>query len=520
MRSIALSLLLWGSAVLCAQNGVSGLPVAPNATGTGVPAGTTNPSGAVQTPPAGSMPAAPMPAASRAMTLSTGVPGSGALAQDLPAQELPRAQGVPGATGLPGVGAAAPPAGSVPIAREQAERLALKNNPRITASHLLALAAGQATRETRSNELPQIEGYMTAVKAEDASRIGAGELNSSRLYTHAGTGGTLSQLLTDFGHTRDLVANSNLLAKAQVQTAIATEQDVLLATDQAFYRLLDAQSLLDVARATVGTRGSVQNLTAALTRSALKSELDLNVASADLSQAQLLELDAENAVQSAAAALAALLAAPPETVYFATDDTSNLAAPPVDAAAMTAQAQAQRPDLKALRLNAAADQKFARAQELQYLPSISAIATGGSTPVRPDGIFTTNWYAAGGVNLSLPLFTGFRIDAQAKEARLREQATVKQAANLSNNIARDVRVATLQAQTAFRRIGVTENFTREAAQALSLAQTRYKLGLSSIVELSQAQLQSTQASVAAVNARFDYLLALRSLDYARGQLAP
>lgn len=162
--------------------------------------------------------------------------------------------------------------------------------------------------------------------------------------------------------------------------------------------------------------------------------------------------------------------------------------PPADVNALTKVAQSQRPDLQALQFDVQADQKLARAQELQYLPSISALATGGSTPVRPDGVFAQNWYAAAGVNLSVPLFTGFRIDAQAKEARYRGQAAAKQAADLANNISRDVRVATLSAQTSFRRIGVTETFQREAAQALSLAQTRYKLGLSSIVELSQAQL--------------------------------
>jgi outer membrane protein len=408
------------------------------------------------------------------------------------------------------------------ITRVDAERMALKNNPRITASHLLALAAGQVTRETRSNELPQINGNITAVKAEDGSRIGSGDLNSSRLYTHAGAGGTLSQLLTDFGHTRNLVANSRLQAKAQQQNALATEQDVLIATDQAFYRLLDAQSLLDVAIVTVKARADVQNLTQALTKSALKSDLDLNISSADLSQAQLLQLDAENSVGSARVALVELLAAPPETQYRAVDDGSTAPPlPPDDSSALIKEAQAQRPDLQALRLDTQADQKFARAQELQRLPSISALAMGGVTPVRPDGgIFTRNWYAAAGVNLTLPVFTGFRINAQTQEARLRERASEKQTQELSDAIARDVRIATLSAQTAFRRIGVAEAFQNQTTQALNLAQTRYKLGLSSIVELSQAQLQSTQATVEAVNARFDYLLALRSLDYARGQLAP
>jgi len=67
---------------------------------------------------------------------------------------------------------------------------------------------------------------------------------------------------------------------------------------------------------------------------------------------------------------------------------------------------------------------------------------------------------------------------------------------------------------------VAEQFQTQTAQALAFAKTRYKLGLSSIVELSQAQLQSTQAAVSAVNARYDYLLAIRTLDYVRGQLSP
>jgi outer membrane protein len=412
---------------------------------------------------------------------------------------------------------------TISITRTDAEHLALKNNPRVTASHLLALAAGQVTRETRAGELPQVSVTITAEKAKDGSRIGSDGLTDSRLYTHAGTGGSVSQLITDFGHTQNLIATSKLQQKSQDQNALATEQDVLLATDQAFYRLLNAQSLLDVTKATVTARRDVQNLTSALTKSALKSDLDLNIASADLSQSQLLELDAENGVASASATLAAVIAAPADALYRAVEDPEATTPPPPSAdssASLNASAQAVRPDLQALRFNAAADQKFATAQQLQHLPTISALATGGITPVAPDGVFVPNWYAAAGVNLTLPLFTGVRIDAQAQEARLRQRAAEKQAQDLSDSIARDVRVAVLNAQTAFRRIAVADQFRQQTTQALALAQTRYKLGLSSIVELSQAQLQSTQAAVAAVNARYDYLLSLRSLDYARGQLAP
>ena len=407
------------------------------------------------------------------------------------------------------------PAG-IPITREQAEQLALKNNPRITADRLLSLAEAETVREARSAELPQVSANLTAVKAEDASRIGAGQLNSSRLYTHAGAGGTLSQLITDFGRTSSLIATTRLRTKAQQQSARATEQDVIYATDQAFYRLLGAQALLDVANQTLAARRDVQNVTGALTKSKLKSDLDLSIASSDVSQAQLLQLDASNQVQSANAALAALLAAAPNTVYQGVEEGANPPLPPENAAPLQSAALAQRPDLNALSLRAKADESYAKAQSRQRLPTISANAVGGVTPVRPDGVFGENWYAAGGVNLSLPIFTGFRISAEAKEAQLRASAQEKQTANLANNVQRDVQTSTLSAQTAFRRIAVTEAFRTQAAQALSLAQTRYQLGLSSIVELSQAQLQSTQAAVAATSAKYDYLLALRSLDYVTG----
>ncbi len=179
-----------------------------------------------------------------------------------------------------------------------------------------------------------------------------------------------------------------------------------------------------------------------------------------------------------------------------------------------------RPDLSALNLSSQAEQKFARAQWLQHLPSISASATGGLTPIRPDNVFPENWYAAVGVNLNLPIFAGFRISSETKEAKLRAQASERRVADLSNAIRKDVQTAELAAQTAYQRIGVTEAFRDETAKALSLAQTRYKLGLSSIVELSQAELQSTQASVAAVNSRYQYLLTLRSLDYVTGKIIP
>jgi outer membrane protein len=95
------------------------------------------------------------------------------------------------------------------LTRAQAEQMALKNNPRISVSKLLAMAQHQVVREARSAELPMAYGNITAEKALDASRISAGSLTASRLLTHAGAGASVTQLITDFGRTHNLVLTQN-----------------------------------------------------------------------------------------------------------------------------------------------------------------------------------------------------------------------------------------------------------------------------------------------------------------------
>src|SRR5271156_5370752 len=102
------------------------------------------------------------------------------------------------------------PNGPLHLNRTQAEQLAIKNNPRISVGRLLALAQHQVFRETRAAELPNFNGAITAVDANEGSRIGAGALTASRLLEHAGAGVVLSQLITDFGRTTNLVASSKL----------------------------------------------------------------------------------------------------------------------------------------------------------------------------------------------------------------------------------------------------------------------------------------------------------------------
>jgi outer membrane protein len=418
---------------------------------------------------------------------------------------------------VPGlIAQAADAAQTAVLTRDEAEMLAILHNPRISVGRLLALAQHQVVREARSAELPSAMGSITAEDAEEGSRVSAGSLTAPRLFTHAGAGGSVSQLITDFGRTRNLIASQKLEEKAQNANALAVTEDIVLATDQAFYNALQAQALLKVAAQTVETRQTTQTLVSQMTQNKLKSTLDLSFADVDLSQARLLQLDARNNADSTMAALDAILGLDHAVRYELAEDASPLLPPPADPSQLVQTALEQRPDLQSLGYGQQSAQKFAHAQRDQMLPTISALGVAGSVPIRPAAYYTNNWWGGVGVNMNVPIFNGFMYSAQAREAEIRAEAASEQTRELRDEIVRDVRTAWLAANTAYQRVSVTGELVKQANLAMQLAQTRYKLGLSSIVELSQAQLQQTEAEITNTNASYQYRLALAALAYETG----
>jgi outer membrane protein len=287
--------------------------------------------------------------------------------------------------------------------------------------------------------------------------------------------------------------------------------------DQAFYQALTAQSVLRVALQTVNTRQTTDQQIGALTSSKLRSTLDLSLADVQVSQAKLLVLDAQNALASAMATLNAILGSDGDTQYDLVDETqANPQPAPPNTEDLVQLALRARPDLLALQDHSLAAKQFSSAEHDLVRPTVSALAVAGGTPVRADQILSS-WYGAAGANVSIPLFNGFEFTARAREADLRANAAQEQVRNLRDNIARDVRTAVLNAQIAFQRIAVTQDMLNQANTALDLAQARYKVGLSGIVDLTQAQLAQTEAEIGLANARFAYKTALAVVKYQTGQ---
>lgn len=414
--------------------------------------------------------------------------------------------------GCPVRAAAVPPL-TLAAAREQA----LRTHPRISVADLRALAAREVVAENRAGFFPLVAINATRVDVgEQVTRLASGSLSNSQIYDHTGVGATLGLTVTDFGRTASLVEAARQRVRAADADAIATRAQILLELDAAYYHALNAQAVKAVAAKTLAARQSLLDRTDALARNQLKSELDVRFAQVGVGEARLLVSEADEDLQAALTTLGNLLGEAPVSAAVQLEIPPSPADLPPDAKLLTALALQQRPELQRQRSEGEAARALADAAREARLPTISVLAAAGVEPTN-DAHFEHN-YAAGGINISLPIFTGGLYRARQREAELQADAADAALLDQQNNVVRDVRLAWLEAVQSHERIALTTSLLENATAALTLARARFEQGLSSIVELNQAELAQTSADIAHATADYGYRVRRDLLDYTTGSL--
>jgi outer membrane protein len=399
---------------------------------------------------------------------------------------------------------------------QQAKEEALRNHPAYASAQLQALLAKETLKEVQSAYFPTAAGYVDAVGVgSNNTRILAGGLNNPSVYNRVADGLQVTQLITDFGKTRNLSKGAKAQEKAAEAGAESSREQVLLNVEANFLATLQADAILGVAKQTVATRRLLVDRVDALAKNQLRSELDVSFANVGLEQAELLLQTSEGELDDAMASLGAALGRKGTERFVLADDHAAAAEPPAIADAV-ATALAQRPDLLSLREQRDAAQSAARAAKDANYPTLAAVGVLGNAlsedPRLPDK------YAVAGVQLTIPIFEGGLLTARQHEAEIVARESDETLRGAEDNAVRDVRQAVVAARTAYRRLATTRELLKNADQAYDLAQARYKAGSSSIVELSEAQLNQTSAAIAFANAEYDSRLRAAVLDFQTGAL--
>jgi outer membrane protein len=267
----------------------------------------------------------------------------------------------------------------------------------------------------------------------------------------------------------------------------------------------------------VDTRQLLLDRVSVLAANKLKSDLDVSFARVALEEGMLLLQNARNDFDSALASLSAALGFQ-EQQHF---DLVEAAPVPLglerELPPLVDEALRNRPELGSLRDQRDAALRLARSLRDARLPSLSAVIAAGDAPSHDVRLPDT--YSAGGLQLSVPLFAGGFYQARQREAEFRAKAVGETLRAFEDNVTRNVRIAWLNLNSSRDKLRTTQQLSSFAADAYQLAEARYKAGSSSIVELSQAQLELTSARIAETGARYDVLMRESALNYEIGGMA-
>jgi outer membrane protein len=409
-----------------------------------------------------------------------------------------------------------PVATAPPLTLAQAESVALANQPRMLAAQLRARASSERIREVRSALLPTVGFNATGVRVADTgTSTAAGAITTSSISDRFAYGGSLVQLITDFGRTSALIASSRSSAEAQRDLATLTTAQVRLNVREAYFKVLGAEAVLHAAREALDNRKLISRQIGALAQSELRSTLDVNFAAVLQSEAELAVVRAESTVEQQRVHLASAMGQqqPVVTPLEEVDLPASLAPDP---ASFLSLADTQRADLNAAQAQQRSAAQFALSEKRLSYPTLSAVGTAGEVPFHDHTLHDN--YAAAGFNLNIPVFNGGLFAARRSEAELEANARARDADEVKLEVNEQVRDGWYRANEAFRSLDVSARLVAQSKEALRLAQARYSAGLGSIVELNEAQLNETSAEIDAADANYSYLARRAELDYAAGLL--
>ena len=330
---------------------------------------------------------------------------------------------------------------------------------------------------------------------------------------------SLAYVLYDFGARAASIDAQRYLLIASLLNNNRVLQDVIAEVEAAYYALLGVQAEVEaLTQLEISLRASLEAAEARL-KGGLVSRADQLRARAALAEAQVARLTAERDQAKAEAALKQAAAIDQTRALGLDWETSPPAA--LDAAnllaELLAEAQRQRPDLQALQAAAtSAGAEADRARAARW-PVLSLGANGGRTYFTEDEREASNSYNIG-VSLSVPLFDGGRLAAEARAAERDAARLQAEVDRQSSEVARAVTEAYHDVRHAqAQREGVTVQFD-SASESARAAEARYSAGVGSLLALLTAQAALARAQQSAAQADSDWLAAFSRLNHALGRL--
>jgi outer membrane protein len=415
-------------------------------------------------------------------------------------------------------GSPANPLALQPLSLEDAIRTALRGHPALREAEDAVTAAEEEVKQARANYYPQVNfsGVAKVGLSGTTNALGLSGFPASPFYRNEASSLNVYWNIFDFGRTKHLVASKRALAVSARFKSEEEQERIVLAVKRAYFSVLEAQTLQNLAEQTLQERNLTLKRVRASFEQGLQPQMEVSLAEASVADADGSLAEARAAVGRGFAALRVAMGVEGAPDYSLQVPHLEIVTPtPVEE--LVEQGLKDRPDAQAMdwKVNAFAEEAgLAHAERLPRINGVGGPAQGrfGGTTVKPE---QQHGYA--GLGLFIPIFTGGGLRAAQREAKAELDGAKATQEELNHEIRQEVTDAYYSLAELADRIQAADQQRKSAGEAFQLAQARYNMQLASFLDVLTSEVTKTEAETAYSRAQFDYQRALAELDFATGR---
>ena len=401
------------------------------------------------------------------------------------------------------------------VTLQEAIRRAERVQPAVVGAAADVRAAGARRRSAFGAYLPSLSASSSASDffSEGAARVDpvTGQLtsgNSSNRSLSTSLSASID-LFTGFRRGAEMRAARATEGAAEASLVDARFRQALTTTNQ-FLDALAAAQLLRVRETSVRRAEEQLKVSVAKLRAGSATRSDSLRSLVTLGNARLEQLTTRAQLASAEANLARLIG---ETgrVQAMDDSAFYRVLAVIDTQALRTEAESKSPRIQSAAANAAAARASARASRSAYWPSLTLAGNTGWNGSRANDYDLLNQRQLS-LSLRWNIFDGFERELAVAQREAELDLAEASASDSRREVQAELTTQLAELDAARSRIEITQTSVAAATEDMRVQQQRYRLGVSTIVDLLTSQEALNQAEVDVVNARFDYLRAKAQLE--------
>lgn len=421
-----------------------------------------------------------------------------------------------------------------PLTLHQAAEIAIEKNPMRKAALADIRAASADVREARSFLLPHLSFSETATRGNDPVYVFGSRLRQQRFtaadfaLNQLNTPLPFGNFSTRFGGTWNLfdsfaswhgVIRAKQMNEATAHQLDRTDQEIVFRVVSAYYQVLLTNKQLEVAEQSLKTAQAITERSQVRFDTGLVVESDLLTAKVRLATRQQELIQAHNNLELARGQLNTAMGVPVESVFQLADLLAQDTLPVPVLQDVEKQALRNRPDLRRIASEEAAQHQSVAIAKSSFGPRVNAVAGWEmDNPTFVAGGGGNNWLGA--IEMQFDIFQGGAKRAELSRQRALEEKVIaiKQAA--TDGVRLEVRRAYFEVDASRQQVEVARTAIAQALESLRINQDRYDTGLITITDLLGAEESNRRSQTDYWEALYRFHTSYANLELASGTLNP